>query len=143
MYYCYFLVTLGIPAYPALSVLLFVLLFSHETMISRLAQRLPKPSTPPTRIVPPKPQIAKRPSLTLVQGGHSQEKEAPKFTGKPHEVLCVPEDAGTKTINIAYRHWIKQFHPDKNATASAQVHARQLHEARQKLLSRRKMRMCA
>jgi len=63
----------------------------------------------------------------------------PNFRGLPHEILAVPEDADTRTIVNAFRHWIKRFHPDKDkahSAASANEKARQITEAKHILLER-------
>jgi hypothetical protein len=38
---------------------------------------------------------------------------APRFEGEPHEVLGVKRDADISTIQAAYKHWIKRYHPDR------------------------------
>jgi hypothetical protein len=65
--------------------------------------------------------------------------KAPDFSGAPHEVLGVPERAATRTIGNAFRHWIKQFHPDLGHPENNGL-ARQLVQARATLLARRKSR---
>jgi predicted PhzF superfamily epimerase YddE/YHI9 len=66
-----------------------------------------------------------------------QPYESPKFSGRPHEVLGIEEDAATGRIVRAFRHWIKHHHPD-HAGQSATDRARQLTSARATLLERRK-----
>jgi hypothetical protein len=76
----------------------------------------------------------------------SQEKtrpffRLPKFTGSPHEVLGIQENAATRLIVQAFRHWIKRYHPDHarpSAQAESTEKARQLNLAKESLLERRK-----
>jgi hypothetical protein len=64
----------------------------------------------------------------------------PRFSGIPHEVLGVEQDAVTSRIVLAFRHWIKEYHPDHRPEMrqSATEKARQLTEARDALLKKRK-----
>ncbi|MGE3262235.1 MAG: DnaJ domain-containing protein [Bacteriovoracia bacterium] len=82
----------------------------------------------------PKPQPKPAPKKEL--------PKAPLFHGKPHEVLAVRENAATQTIVKAFRHWVKQYHPDHartpQQTQSANEHTRCLTDAKEKLLERRK-----
>ena len=71
----------------------------------------------------------------------AQEAKRPRkpcFTGAPHEVLGVGENAVTAQIVGAFRHWIKQYHPDHSKGPQANENARQLHAAKQTLLEKRK-----
>ena len=91
-------------------------------------------SGPPPGSRPPGPKPA----------GPSLEFAAPKFRGKPHEVLGVPEEASLELIGRAYKHWIKRYHPDRvthlgeKYVEQARRRAEQLNTARQALLARRK-----
>jgi hypothetical protein len=48
-----------------------------------------------------------QPSLRIVPEFH-----APKFRGKPHEILGIEEDSSEEVIQNAFRYWIKRYHPD-------------------------------
>ena len=67
---------------------------------------------------------------------------APKFHGAPHEVLGVDPDANTNMIKKAFRHWIKEFHPDHakpgKETQRATERSRHLNQAKESLLDRRR-----
>jgi len=69
--------------------------------------------------------------------------QRPKFSGTPYEVLGIQENAATRMIVQAFRHWIKRYHPDHakpsaEAQASSTEKARQLNLAKESLLERRK-----
>ena len=70
-----------------------------------------------------------RPTLQIVPQFH-----APKFKGKPHEILGIEEDASEEVIQNAFRHWIKRYHPDhfgaQSGNKSADEKARKLTEAK-------------
>lgn len=67
---------------------------------------------------------------------------APKFHGTPHEVLGLDPDANTNMIKKAFRHWIKEFHPDHAKPGQemqrATDRARHLNQAKESLLDRRR-----
>lgn len=66
---------------------------------------------------------------------------APIFHGKPHEVLGIELNANTQRILKAFRHWIKEFHPDhakSGQEAQCTKRALSLNEAKSNLLDRRK-----
>jgi hypothetical protein len=68
---------------------------------------------------------------------------APKFHGAPHEVLGLEDpDANTNMIKKAFRHWIKEFHPDHakpgKETQRATERSRHLNQAKESLLDRRR-----
>jgi hypothetical protein len=65
----------------------------------------------------------------------------PNFKGRPHEVLGIEENAATRMIVKAFHKWIHKFHPDHSpaqAKENATLHTRQLAEAKEALLERRK-----
>jgi hypothetical protein len=71
---------------------------------------------------------------------------SPNFRGRAHEVLGIGEDARTRTIVNAFRHWIKRFHPDHARDlpeAAANQRVQQLTDARDLLLDRRRGRRAA
>lgn len=67
---------------------------------------------------------------------------APKFHGAPHEVLGLGPEANTNMIKKAFRHWIKEFHPDHAKPGQemqrATDRARHLNQAKDSLLERRR-----
>jgi hypothetical protein len=70
----------------------------------------------------------------------------PNFRGQAHEVLGVSENARTRTIVNAFRHWIKRFHPDRAqdlAPELANRRVQRLTEAKELLLERRRSRKAA
>lgn len=82
----------------------------------------------------PKAPASARPSK-------EEEIRRPKFGGRPHEVLGIAENAATRLIVKAFRQWIRQYHPDHlppHARENATRQARQLNEAKEHLLERRK-----
>lgn len=100
----------------------------------RIRPAAAKPAAPPQPAPPP----AARPEKKI---------QSPRFGGKPHEVLGINENAATKTIVGAYRHWVKQYHPD-HAHSAAQLknageQTRCLTTAKAALLERRKLRKAA
>lgn len=101
-----------------------------------------EPSPPPVetaKVLPFKPQARPQPTPAKKQENR-KPFELPKFNGKPHEVLGIEENAFTKKIQKAFRHWIKQYHPDHQQTQvnqKATIQARKLHEAKQKMLDAR------
>jgi hypothetical protein len=104
-------------------------------------QEKPKAKTQPSSQKPEsKPASARAPEKASVKA--PQVPRAPRFDGRPHEVLGVRENAATQTIVGAFRHWIKQYHPDHAHTPEqakhANEHTRCLASARQNLLERRK-----
>lgn len=68
------------------------------------------------------------------------EFRVPNFRGKPHEILGIPADASKETIQKAFKHWIKRYHPDRVAhlggryVDQARRRAEQLNTAREELL---------
>lgn len=38
--------------------------------------------------------------------------KTPNFAGKPHEVLGLPPNPSRKDVQLAFRYWIKRYHPD-------------------------------
>ena len=70
----------------------------------------------------------------------------PKFHGRAHEVLGIRENARTRTIVNAFRHWIKRFHPDQAQSLPAGLansRVQRLTEAKELLLERRRARKSA
>ena len=70
----------------------------------------------------------------------------PNFRGRAHEVLGVDENAATRTIVNAFRHWIKCFHPDRAPALPmelANAKVRQLTASKVLLLERRRSRKAA
>ena len=71
---------------------------------------------------------------------------SPNFRGPAHEVLGVDENAATRTILRAFRHWIKRFHPDSAQTLPtelANARVQRLTDAKELLLDRRRRRRSA
>lgn len=68
------------------------------------------------------------------------EFRSPNFHGKPHEVLGIPSQSDPATINAAFRHWMKRYHPDRvthlgpEYVEQARRRAEQLNTARAALL---------
>ncbi len=66
----------------------------------------------------------------------------PNFSGRPHEVLGVTQNATKAQIMGAYKHWIKRYHPDRVQhlgpayVKQANQRAEQLNEARIVLIKR-------
>lgn len=66
----------------------------------------------------------------------------PNFSGRPHEVLGVAQNATKEQVLGAYKHWIKRYHPDRVQhlgpayVKQANQRAEQLNEARIVLLKR-------
>jgi len=66
---------------------------------------------------------------------------SPNFQGRPHEVLGIAENAATRTIVNAFRHWVKRFHPDHSPAlplVEANARVRQIAAAKELLLERRR-----
>ncbi|HEY8280429.1 MAG TPA: J domain-containing protein [Bdellovibrionota bacterium] len=85
------------------------------------------------------------PAATRPRTATSHESQKPKqlppnFGGRDHEVLGVSENAATRTIVRAFRHWIKRFHPDgaRLPQELANRKSQQLTEAKDRMLERRK-----
>lgn len=100
----------------------------------------PSAEAPQTAKILPFRRESPRPAAAQ-SSAEEEEIRPPKFGGRPHEVLGVSEDAATRLIVKAFRKWIHQYHPDhaaSNARNSATAHARQLNEAKELLLERRK-----
>lgn len=72
---------------------------------------------------------------------------APNFHSQaPHEILAISENAATRTIVNAFRHWIKRFHPDHSpglSPALANMQTRQITAAKKAMLARRHARKAA
>lgn len=96
------------------------------------------PPPPPRNEAPaPSPRPERR------RGKRGALAPLPNFHGPAHEVLGVEEDAATRTIVHAFRHWIKRFHPDQARhlpAALANAKVRQLTDAKEQLLERRRTR---
>lgn len=66
--------------------------------------------------------------------------KTPKFNGLPHEVLGLHANPSLKDVQLAFRYWIKRYHPDYvNRLGAEHVRqavrrAEQLNRARQTLL---------
>lgn len=77
--------------------------------------------------------------------------QTPRFSGQPHEILGIESESPTGRIIQAYKHWMKQYHPDKTALlgtkakqSEANEYARKIHEAKQQMVNkRRKLRSAA
>ena len=101
----------------------------------------------------PAPEAAKAPPIVerrrTPRGSASGPKPlpaSPNFHGRDHELLGVGENARTRTIVNAFRHWIKKFHPDQNQTlpvALANQRVMRLTEAKERLLARRRAQKAA
>lgn len=64
----------------------------------------------------------------------------PNFQGPAHEVLGIEPEADTKIIHLAFRHWIKKYHPDHQRAEvcdKATQQARRLQEAKLAMLEKR------
>lgn len=103
-----------------------------------------QPPLETAKVLPFKPHAKAEPTLTK-KPKNRKPFELPKFNGEPHEVLGIEENALTKKIQKAFRHWIKHYHPDHQqaqVNQKATIQARKLHEAKQKMLdTRAKSRM--
>lgn len=87
----------------------------------------PRPQAKPSPAAPAKPKEPFR---------------LPKFHGAPHEVLGIESDANTNVIVKAFRHWIKEYHPDHLKAGQemrrATERARTITSAKESLLDRRR-----
>jgi hypothetical protein len=101
----------------------------------------------PLRLEAPKRAEAKKEAKAETPRKPAEPKKkapfrAPKFHGAPHEVLGLDLDANTNMIKKAFRHWIKEFHPDHakpgRDAQRATDRARHLNQAKDSLLDRRK-----
>jgi DnaJ-domain-containing protein 1 len=113
----------------------------EELLVRPLGEKPKQDNTyyppPPPR---PEPQALPPPERRKAARGFAS---IPNFRGRAHEVLGVAENAATRTIVHAFRHWIKQFHPDQAQQIPAEVanaKVRQLTDAKQLLLERRRAR---
>lgn len=93
----------------------------------------------------PKPAAAQspKPAPTVAAAAKPSPKKysLPKFTGKPHEVLGVQENAVTNVIVGAFRHWMKEYHPDHakpEFVRQATEHARKIADAKQSMMDKRR-----
>lgn len=95
----------------------------------------------PSPVAPPVKEPEEKTAKILVMP-QPEKIRAPKFRGKPHEVLGIDEHAATGLILKAFRKWIQQYHPDHmpQGVQDPNLLARELHEARDFLLERRKER---
>jgi DnaJ-domain-containing protein 1 len=121
----------------------------EEELLVRPLGEKPKQDTtyyppPPVR---PEPQALPPPERRQAPPRAERRKAArgfsslPNFHGRAHEILGVTENAATRTIVHAFRHWIKQFHPDQAQQIPVEVanaKVRQLTDAKQLLLERRR-----
>jgi len=83
----------------------------------------------------------------LLEGPHEQQPKynfkIPNFLGAPHEILGVSAHASEEEINLAFRHWIKRYHPDrvshlgKQYIDQARRRAEQLNSARAALMKKK------
>lgn len=110
----------------------------------------PAPPTEPAKVIPFRqasqndkeaPRAKPTPKRPEPAAPQAEVIQLPKFGGRPHEVLGVSENAATRLIVKAFRKWIQQYHPDHAppyARENATAHARQLNDAKEILLERRK-----
>ncbi|MGZ3670492.1 MAG: DnaJ domain-containing protein, partial [Bdellovibrionota bacterium] len=99
----------------------------------------PPPSREPVQPAPPLAERRRAPARRPFP-------PAPNFQGSAHEVLGVAENAATRTIVNAFRHWVKRFHPDHAPIlplAEANAKVRQLAGAKELLLDRRRGKKAA
>ena len=120
----------------------------EEIKVPPLGEGARKPDTtyypppPPRAEAAPTPQ----PRPERRRGRRGILAPLPNFHGRAHEVLGVEENAATRTIVHAFRHWIKRFHPDQARdlpAALANAKVRQLTDAKELLLERRRARRAA
>ncbi len=90
--------------------------------------------------VRPKPSAHRKPNPSKVVNFQN-----PKFNGSPHEILGIELESPTGRIVQAYRHWMKQYHPDKTIAlgekakqSEANEYARKIHEAKQQMINKRR-----
>lgn len=80
--------------------------------------------------------LKQEPILPKITGQY----HAPKFNGKPHEILGIEEDANEERIHASFRYWIKRYHPDHfgsdHMNKSTQEKARKLTEAKAVMLGK-------
>ena len=63
----------------------------------------------------------------------------PKFNGEPHEVLGISANADLKTVEKAYKYWVRRFHPDRvqhlgpGYVKQANIRTEQLNLAKERL----------
>lgn len=117
--------------------------------LSQARKRQAPPRQDPPRQDPPrqepsreKPKVAREtPKAQPTVSATEKTKpffQLPKFTGQPHEVLGIQENAATRLIVQAFRHWIKRYHPDHASQRAAAEQTRQLTSAKESLLEKRK-----
>lgn len=108
-------------------------------------------SKPRLKIVVPSPQAANasaqpKTSSSSKRNTRSRLSAQPNFKGRAHEILAVDENASTRTILSAFRHWIKRFHPDQNpftASPDLNLKAQRITEAKNFLIEQRRAKKAA